>query len=327
MTRSANIRPPRRALLERAALFRARQASLFAALPVNVQGALWTVLSAVLFSAMMALAKILGERFDSMQLAFFRTLTGLLFVVPLIARAGAAGFRTRRPWLHTARGLAGATATLCGFYALVHLPLADATAITFARALFLVPLAIFLLGERVGIRRLSATGAGFIGMLIMLNPSGDLNAAALVAALGAALVALALTLIKLLARTETTLTLLFYSGIFGVVFTAIPAADAWITPTWGELALLLTMGAIGAAGQGSMIRAYSTAEATALAPFDYTRLIFAGLIGYFIFGDLPGWRSAAGAAIIAAASLYITYREARMRPRARQAAEPAHGEH
>ncbi|MFP4004773.1 MAG: DMT family transporter [Alphaproteobacteria bacterium] len=325
MTRTGNSRP-RRALFHRAAAMRAKQASLFAALPANVRGALWILLAAVLFSMMVALVKFLGGRFDSMQVAFFRALTGLFFVVPLLVREGGAGFRTRRPWLHTARGFAGATAMLCGFYALVHLPLADATAITFARALFLVPLAILLLRERVGVRRISATAVGFIGVLIMLNPTGELNSAALIAALGAALVALALTFVKLLSRTESTLTLLFYSGMFGVLFTAIPAANVWIMPGWGDLALLLAMGTVGVAAHACMIRGYSTAEATALAPFDYTRLIFAGLIGYLVFADLPTWRTVLGAGIIVAATLYITYREARVKPRAARAPERPHAE-
>jgi len=305
----------------------ARQVTLFTALPANVRGALWTLVAAVLFSAMMALAKFLGGRFDSMQVAFFRALTGLLFVIPLLVREGGAGFRTRRPLLHTARGFAGSSAMLCGFYALIHLPLADATAITFARALFLVPLAILVLGEKVGMRRMSATAMGFVGMLIMLNPTGDLNSAALIAALGAALVALALTFVKLLSRTESTLTLLFYSGIFGVLFTSIPAANVWITPGWADLGLLLLMGGVGVAAHACMIRGYATAEATALAPFDYTRLIFAGLIGYLVFADIPTWRTAAGAAIIVAATLYITYREAHVKPRARRAPERPHAEH
>lgn len=314
-------------LMARARGLRTRQSTWWQALPANVRGALWILAAAVLFSGMMTLVKFLGGRFDSMQIAFFRALTGLLFVIPLLVREGGGGFRTRRPWLHTARGFAGASAMLCGFYALVHLPLADATAITFGRALFLVPLAILLLGERVGIRRASATAAGFIGVLIMLNPTGELNTAALIAALGAALVALALTFVKLLSRTESTLTLLFYSGIFGVLFTAVPTANVWMTPGWGELALLLLMGAVGVAAHGCMIRGYSTAEATALAPFDYTRLIFAGIMGYVFFADLPTWRTVIGAGIIVASTLYITYREAKVKPRARRAPERPHAEH
>lgn len=296
----------------RAARLRTRGGSWWTALSANMRGAIWVVAAAVFFSAMAALAKFLGGRFDSMQVAFFRALTGLVFILPFLLSASAPRFVARKPLMLVLRGASSGLAMLCGFYALTHLPLADATAITFVRALFLVPLAVLILHETVGVRRISATTVGFIGVLIMVNPAGEISVASLVALAGAALVALSVVLVKMLTRTESTLTLLFYSGVFGMLFTAVPAAYVWRTPGLTDLSLLMVMGVAGVAGHACFIRAYAIADATALAPLDYTRLLFAGLIGYLFFAEVPGPRTALGAAIIVASTFYITYREAKL---------------
>jgi drug/metabolite transporter (DMT)-like permease len=267
-----------------------------------------------------ALVKLLGQRLDSFQIAFFRALTGALFILPFMIRQGPAAFRFERPWLHLARGLAGSAAMMCGFYSFVYLPLADATAISFARALFLVPLAMIVLHEAVGGRRWAATLIGFLGVVIVAQPSGTFAFAALVGAFGAFLVAVAVVLVKILTRTNHPNTLLLSSGIIGTVATAVPAALYWQMPTWEEVVLLLAMGAFGVGAHSCFIRAYRVGEATALAPLDYTRLVFAGALGFILFADVPGPHTLAGSVIIVASTLYITYREAQ-KARAGQKAE------
>lgn len=124
-----------------------RQGAL--ALPPNLRGALWMLGSAFLFTVMATLVKTLGARLDSFEVAFFRSLTGILFILPLILHPGRQGVSTRRPWLHLLRGVLGSCGMMFGFYAFVHLPLATASTISFARTLFLVPLAIVFVGETV----------------------------------------------------------------------------------------------------------------------------------------------------------------------------------
>jgi drug/metabolite transporter (DMT)-like permease len=284
------------------------------ALPPNLRGTLWMLCSAVLFTVMATLVKVLGARLDSFEVAFFRSLTAIIVIFPLILRHGREGFYTRRPWLHLLRGTLGSLGMMCGFYAFVHLPLATASAISFSRTLFLVPLAYFILRESVGYRRLAATLVGFIGVMIILRPTAQMDGAALVAVISALVIAGAVTCVKVLAREDGPMILLFTSSLIGIVVTAIPASLNWVLPSLGEFLGLALMGAFGVAAQSCFIRAYSIGEVSALAPVDYTRLIFATGVGFFLFANVPDLWVFFGSAVIVASTLYITLREARVKP-------------
>jgi len=280
-------------------------------MPPNLRGTVLVLCSAVLFTVMQVIVKLLGGTVHPFEIAFFRALTSVLFIGPLIWRLGPAGFKTTRPGLMIIRGISGASAMLCGFYAIAHLPLADATSISFSRALFVVPLAVLFLGESIGPRRLVATLVGFGGVLIISWPSGTMEPGTMAAIGNAFFVAAAIIFVKILSRTDSTTTLLFYSGVFGMIATAIPASLYWQWPDLRELLLLVCMGGAGIMAQSCFIRAYSIGEATALAPLDYTRILFSTAAGFFIFATVPGWQTAVGAVIIAGSTLYITLREAR----------------
>lgn len=280
----------------------------------NLRGALWVLLAVALLSVMSALVKTVGQRLDTFQIAFFRALFGLAVILPFMLRVGRAGFATRRPLAHVSRGILGVSAMMCGFYAVTHLPLADATAITFTKPLFLVLLATPFLGETVGPRRWAAVAVGFVGALIMVRPGGaGFDGAALVALGGAFLVAVVTVVVKKLSETERPVTILFYFGITSTTVAAIPAAAVWQAPTLAELALLLTIGALGATAQTCTIRAYRVGEASAITPFDYARLVFAGLLGVVFFAEIPDAWTLLGAGIIIASSFYIARREGRRR--------------
>ncbi|MBT5131407.1 MAG: DMT family transporter [Rhodospirillaceae bacterium] len=281
-------------------------------LPDNTRGALWIILGCVMFSAMTTVVKLLGGSFDSFQLAFFRALFGLFAVMPFFFRFGLGVVRTRRLGLQLIRAVCGACAMLCGFYAITHLPLADAVFISYARALFIIPLAVLFLGEVVRLRRWTATAVGFVGVIIMLRPGGEIEPATLVAVLGAFLVATVTIMIKKLSTTESPESMLFYFGAVSSVVALGPALLVWRTPTLAELSFLMAIGALGAAGQYCIIRAYRIGEATALLPFDYTRLLFAGAIGFLLFAEIPDNWTVTGAIIVVAATLYIGIREARL---------------
>jgi len=295
-------------------------------LPPNLRGALWVMGSVVLFTCMQVLVKLMGNELHSFELAFFRALTGAVFITPFILRTGVSGFTTTRPVMMILRGIVGSTAMLCGFYAIANLPLAEATSLSFSRALFLVPLAAFFLGEAIGIRRITATVLGFVGVLIISLPPELLDPRAIaavgmaagptlelgtIAAIGNAFfVAMAIIVVKILSRTDSTATLIFYSGMIGMITTAIPASLYWQWPTFDQYVLLFLMGGGGVAAHSCFIRAYRVGEASALAPLDYSRIIFSALAGYLIFATIPSWQTAVGAAVIAGSSLYITLREA-----------------
>jgi drug/metabolite transporter (DMT)-like permease len=285
-------------------------------LPANVRGALWVVLSCPCIASMGALVKTLGARLDRFQLAFLRSLFALLSVLPFALRAGVGVLRTERPGLHLARGLAGTVAMMCGFFALTRLSLADATAIGFTTPLFLTVLAALVLHEVVRWRRWSATAFGFLGVLVMFRPGeGILEVAALAALLGALCVATVRLLIKRLAATEKSLTMIVYFCLISTTVSALPAVFVWRSPTLAELALLVLLGCVASVTQIFMIRGYGTGEASALAPFEYSRLPFAAIYGFFLFAELPDLYTLLGASMIVGSTLYIARREHRLSKR------------
>ena len=233
-------------------------------------------------------------------------------MLPFFLRFGLGLVRTQRLGMHFVRSLCGACAMLCGFYAITHLPLADAVSISYARALFLIPLAVLFLGEVVRLRRWTATAVGFVGVIVMMRPGGDIELATWVAVIGAYLVAVVTIMIKKLSTTERTETLLLYYGVVSSLVALGPALLVWRTPTLVELAFLMAIGTLGAAGQYCIIRGYRIGEARALLPFDYTRLIFAGVIGFLWFAEIPDAWTLTGATIVVGATLYIGIREARL---------------
>jgi drug/metabolite transporter (DMT)-like permease len=204
------------------------------------------------------------------------------------------------------------TAMFGGFYSVVHLPLADATALSFTKPLFVIVLAVIVLKEKVRIRRWSATIGGFIGVLVMLRPGAGIEPAAIVG-IGAALaVAGVVIMVKDLTKTEQPIAILFYFGLVSTVIALAPALWFWQQPTWWELTLLIAIGALGAGGQGATVRSYLCGEATFVAPFDYTRLLYAGFLGWLFFAEVPDSWTWIGAGIIVASTLYIAYREAEL---------------
>ena len=268
------------------------------------------VTGCLLFSIMGALVKLLGQRLDSFQIAFFRCFFGFIAFLPFVLlKKGRRAFRTTHFYGHFLRAAIGVAAIIAGFYATTRLPLTDSTAISFTAPLFMILTAIFLLGEKVR-RRGLATVAGFIGVLVMVRPdSGTLDVAAMVGLFAAFLAALSTTLIKRLSTTEAALTILVYFGLFSSILTAIPAYFVWHPLTGDDFAQLALVGALGAVGQFRQVRAYATGELMAVAPIDYSRLVFAGIMGFLLFAELPDRYTLVGAAIIVGSTLYIAYRE------------------
>lgn len=305
-----------------------RATARWAALPGNLRGAVWITLAGLLFTVMSAMVKSLGTRLDSLQIGFFRCAFGLLAVLPFMLRAGPAAFRTHRPLLHLWRGLLGTAAMFAGFYSITHLPLADATAIGFASSLFMIVLAVLFLGETVRWRRWTATVVGLLGVLVMVGPGGHGLSPAMAAALfGTVCVATVSVVIKKLSSTESPMTIVFSFGVVSTAASAVPAALVWQAPTAAELVVLVLIGIVGTVAQSCGIRGFRAGEATAVAPFDYSRLLFAGALGYLLFGDVPTPQTLLGAALIVGSTLYIARREAMLARRpataapARQAAE------
>jgi drug/metabolite transporter (DMT)-like permease len=280
----------------------------------NSRGALWMVASAATFTLMTMLIKFLGDDYPAALQTFYRNAAGLVVMLPLIARDPRAAFRTNRPGLLIFRASAGTIGMILGFYAYQKLPLADANGLSFTRTLWLVPLAAFVLKEHVGPRRITATVIGFLGALLMLQPSATsgMGWPVVAALLAAFLVALTVAGMKFMTRDHTTMTLMSWSAVLGLVLSIPPALFVWRTPVFGDLALLGAMGVLGVITQACYIRGMSEGDAAVMAPIDYTRLVFAVMLGYFLFDEVPNRMTMIGAAVIIGSTIYITWREAQL---------------
>ena len=299
---------------------RARAATLTAPL----RGALWMIAASAMFAGMIGIIRFLAVRGDlhPFEIAFFRNLFGLAFMLPWLARVGFAGLRTRRIGLYTLRGVISLMAMLSWFWAVSVMPLAEAVALSFTTPIFATVLAVIVLHEVVRARRWTATLIGFLGAMIILRPGvGQLAPAALVVLFSAMAIAGAITCLKLLARTESANAIVTYMVLFLTPMSLVPALFVWTTPSWETLPWLVALGGLATAAHGCVTRGFAAADASAMMPFDFVRLPFAALIGFLVFGEVPDLWTWVGAAIIFGASAYIAHREARIASRLRLAAE------
>jgi drug/metabolite transporter (DMT)-like permease len=272
------------------------------------------VASAAGFTIMTTLIKYLAADYPPALQAFYRQAAGVVVLLPWIMRDWRGSFHTTRFGVVLFRSLVGTVAMIMSFYAFQELPLADANALSFTRTLWMVPLAAFVLREPVGLPRISAAVIGFGGVLLMLAslagggfaPLGLPQLAALAAAF---LFALTITGMKSLTRDHSTFTLLVWSAVLGLVFIIPPAMLDWRWPTPLDLTLLCVMGVIGVVTQACYIKGMQIGDAAAMAPIDYTRLVFATFAGFVLFAEVPGLLTLAGAAIVVGATLTITLRE------------------
>ncbi len=281
--------------------------------PRNVARAAALVSAGSLTLVVMAtVVKHLGTELPAMEILFFRSAIGFLFVLPLFARNPLEPFRTKRPGMHLLRGAVGAVGNACFFWTITHMLLADAMALQFSRPLFMIPLAVFLLGETVGLRRTAVAAVGFAGIMLYARPfTGGFEPDALVGALGALAGGLVVICIKRLATTEPTRVIMFYYAFWNALFALIPAALFWVTPTLPQLALLTVVGILGIGGQSLITHGLTMGEATVLVPLDYSRIIYSAALGYLLFNEIPGPWSFAGMALIVACSLYLVLTEKR----------------
>jgi len=288
----------------------------FAAIPAEARGAALLVLATALFASMDAIGKGLMQRHDPFQVVWARYAAQAVIVAIIVSPRLGRVIRTARPGLQVIRSALLFMATLCGFFAFSVMPLADATAIFQTAPLAITALAALILREPVGPRRWAGVMVGFLGALIIVRPGADVfQPAALLPMLGALFFAGYSIATRFLGRDESYWTTFLYTAALGALIASAFVPLVWVTPTWGDAALMLAMGTIGSAGQFLLIVAFNTAPASAIAPFTYAGLIFATLWGYLFFGDAPDGWTATGAAVIVGSGVYVWRRE-RMRKRA-----------
>jgi len=192
------------------------------------------------------------------------------------------------------------------FFALIHISLADTVTIQFSRPLIMIVIAALFLGETIGINRTFATLVGFAGILMITKPFTEgFDPWALSALAGTFFGTMVVLTIKLLSRTEQTVTIMFYFAVFTTVFSFIPAMITWQTPTWIELALLVLTGTLGIVGQGLFTHGVGLGDTSFVMPFDYMRIVYSFILGIIWFAEIPGLLSYLGAAVIVASSVYL----------------------
>ena len=264
------------------------------------------------FALMAALIKLAGSRLPVTQILFVRQIGMVIMLLPVLVTHFPDVVRTQRIDLQLTRVLFALIAMLCGFTAIIHMPLAEATALGFAKSFFVTIFAVIVLKETVGVYRWSAVAIGFIGVLIMLRPGTEsFSVYGLMAVIGAASAGFVMVIIRLLSRSDSPNTILMFQAVGVAIVMIVPAILNWVPPTPREWAILAAIGFVSFFAQKANIYAFKFGEASMLASLDYVRLIYATLFGWLLFSQLPGVATWVGAGIIVLASIYTVHRESR----------------
>jgi drug/metabolite transporter (DMT)-like permease len=281
-------------------------------LPGNVRGGIYIMTAGIIFTSSAGFVKELGGEITVFQILLIRQATMTITVMPVIARNFPDALRTKSLPLQLVRVVFAIIAMVGSFLAIQHMPLADATALSFAKSLFVTIFAILFLKEVAGFNRWFATLIGFAGVLVIVQPEpSGIDLYALYAIAGAAGAAMVSTIIRHLSQFDRSITILSYQALlvgavmlpFGIYF--------WVWPTAIQWGMMLAIGLLSVAGQFCNIAGYRAGEASAVAPLDYARLVFAALIGFLVFLEVPSWSTIVGSAIIIATSIYSLRSEQR----------------
>lgn len=284
-----------------------------------LRGILLKIASTLGFTLMAACVKAVSDVVPVGQTIFFRSFFALVPVFALLAFRGelAGAFTTTRPMAHVMRGGFGILAMATWFIAIAYLQLPEAIALNFAAPLILTVLAMAVLGEPVRAERIVAVLLGFIGVLIILwpkltvagHPMGRTEAIGATAALASAfLMAVAVLLVRKLVTSEATSTIVVYFSVLSSVFSLLTLPFGWVMPTPWEATMLVMAGLLGGVSQLFLTESYRYADATTIAPFDYTQMIWALIVGYFLFAEVPEPGVLVGAAIVILAGLLVVWR-------------------
>jgi len=256
-------------------------------------------------------AKYLASSLHSIEITWIRFMVFALIMMPaMIPASPLYALTTRRRKLHFMRGATVLGSSLFFITGLGFLPIAEASATGFVAPLFVTALSIIFLNETVGLRRWVATAVGLLGVIIILRPgTGAFHMAAFFPLVSALAWACTLIITRMLAGTERAITTMAYSSIVGVVILSVLVPFVWVTPTWQAVAFGVFIGIASTAGQWIVVMAFRYADASVLAPFSYTQLLWVSLLGFFVFGEIPDAWTVVGACFIVASGLYTAHRE------------------
>ena len=280
-------------------------------------------LSMFCYAVMESASKLLTAGYHPTQILLFRIVVALVIVAVLARnRGGWSVVRSARPGLQALRSGLGCASMMASIFAYSVLPLADVLAVVYSAPILVTLLSVPILGEVVGVRRSVAAGVGFLGVLLVVQPGRALTDPMVALPLvGMVCYAVAVTLTRKVGRSDRSVTTLLYTQLAFLVICLPFQPFVWVTPSGGDLALFAVVAASGALAQLFLTLAYSSSPPAMIAPFDYTTIFWATLLGFAIWGHVPGTQSLVGMAIIVMSGVYIALRElslGRKRTRAAQ---------
>jgi drug/metabolite transporter (DMT)-like permease len=285
----------------------------FAALPPITRSAFWVILAGFSSTFMNVVIREVAEELHPFEVTFFRCVFGFAVLVPWIVKVGPAALKTRKIAFYTLRGVVALVSMLTWFYGITVVPLSTATALNFTAPLFSTLGAALVLRETVRLRRWAALFVGFLGVVIVLHPGSDeLDGNAMLIIVSALTAGMGVVTVKFLARTESPNAIVTYLMFYLIPLSLIPALFVWRWPSLGALAWLLLLGGLGTVSHLSVVRGYRAVDASACAPFEFLRLPFAAFLGYAIFSEVTDLWTWVGAFVIAASSIYVAHREAKI---------------
>ena len=270
------------------------------------------VFATLLLSVMLGIIRHVSFELHPFQVVFFRNLFGLCILIPVIFKAGYEPLKTTQIGLHSTRGLLQSVSMCLFFYGLSLTTLAKVAALNFTAPLFASITAVFFLREPMGFNRAFALVVGFVGAMLILRPGLVVfNMGPGMILISAMIWGIVLLIIKRLTLTESSLTITLYMMLCLTPITFVAALFVWKWPTLTQLIWLVAVGCCGTAGHLCMAQALKDADTTAIMPFDFGRLIWAGLIGFLFFSEVPDIWTLIGAVVIFAAGMYVAVQESR----------------
>ena len=276
-----------------------------------LRGIALILLSSLFLGTSDVTSKYLSATLPSIEIAWIRFLVFALIMVPaMVPGSPLYAMQTTRPAFQLLRGVALVVSSLFFITGLGFLPVAEASATGFVAPLFVTALSVVFLGESVGLRRWLATAVGLIGVLIILRPgSNAFHPAALFSIVSAFAWACTLIMTRMMSGTDRAITTMTYSSIAGVCILTALVPLVWVAPSWHDILFGIFIGVASTAGQWIVVLAFRYADASVLAPFSYTQLVWVSILGFIIFGEVPDIWTVTGAAFIVASGLYTAHRE------------------
>ncbi len=280
----------------------------------NITGMIWMLAATIIFSIMHVLIRYVSADIPPFEIIFLRNLFGIIILTPTIIKYGIAPLQTTKYKLLGGRAIVNAIAMMCYFSALAISPLADVTALGFSAPIFATILAVIFFKEIIHLRRWVAIAIGFLGTMVILRPGIiETDIGMMLVLFSAVAWAITLHIIKILSKTESSLTITIYMVVMMTPITLIPAIYVWVWPSMTQILWLMLIALLGTVAQFAMTQGMKLGDISVVMPIDFFRLIWVAILAWLIFAEIPDLFTWIGGAMIFASATYIAIRESNKR--------------